>query len=208
MSEFTPNNPNIDRVTGLENRAVFDAHLAYEISHHPGNFMVSFIDFDGLKTTNDRYGHEKGDQLLFDGSQLIQGRLRHQDDPSREPREHDFIGHLYRIGGDELVAILPGIRTEADGRAAMGRIQTECDSVGIGFSVGSVVHEQGMDATKVKSIADTRMYANKMERKYASMNRFQRMLIRGIGGVATIARVDLREAAGVHDAMKHRRKNG
>lgn len=52
------------------------------------------FDANGLKNTNDLYGHECGNQLLINVSKLICDSFKHS--------------MVYRIGGDEFVAILVG----------------------------------------------------------------------------------------------------
>ncbi|MBK4724696.1 sensor domain-containing diguanylate cyclase [Pantoea agglomerans] len=82
-----------DELTGLPNRrAVFAKlpklfSLARNDTHH---LLMAFIDLDGFKQINDRYGHKTGDEFL----QAIGQRLKelvHDDDV------------LGRLGGDEFI---------------------------------------------------------------------------------------------------------
>ena len=57
-------------------------------------FAVVLFDVNDLKTTNDSLGHEAGDRLLKEASGSICSRFKHSP--------------VYRIGGDEFVAILEG----------------------------------------------------------------------------------------------------
>ncbi len=84
-----------DHLTGIPNRAFFDAMLERsQLSRHrPLSLLM--CDLDYLKTINDTYGHAKGDEVLQKTAQLIQSSLR----------KEDFIA---RIGGDEFAVILPG----------------------------------------------------------------------------------------------------
>ncbi|MBR0228792.1 MAG: GGDEF domain-containing protein [Clostridia bacterium] len=57
-------------------------------------FGVVVFDVNGLKRTNDTHGHEAGDRLLQDACRLICARFMHSP--------------VFRIGGDEFVALLEG----------------------------------------------------------------------------------------------------
>jgi diguanylate cyclase (GGDEF)-like protein len=54
---------------------------------------LAFVDLDGLKSTNDRFGHAAGDELLRRTVDTIRTQLR----------SHDLI---VRFGGDEFVCVL------------------------------------------------------------------------------------------------------
>ena len=58
------------------------------------NFAVIVFDINGLKSVNDRFGHQKGDELIIDSATLICHFF---------PEES-----IYRYGGDEFVVILEG----------------------------------------------------------------------------------------------------
>ena len=53
-------------------------------------FLVA--DLNGLKSTNDNYGHVEGDHLLSAAAEVLKSNLRRAE-------------HIYRIGGDEFVAV-------------------------------------------------------------------------------------------------------
>jgi diguanylate cyclase (GGDEF)-like protein len=87
-----------DALTGVQNRRAFD-----ELLNGPsqGPLALLAIDVDNLKTINDQYGHEAGDELLLRVATMLAGQTRQ--------------GDLFaRIGGDEFVAVLFG----ADAREA------------------------------------------------------------------------------------------
>jgi diguanylate cyclase (GGDEF)-like protein len=63
--------------------------------------VLLFIDLDGFKDINDRYGHEVGDEVLITvGSRLLKGI-----------RRTDFVA---RLGGDEFAIIIHDIIDIAD----------------------------------------------------------------------------------------------
>ncbi len=94
-----------DAQTGLFNRGYFDESAPKHIAHanRAGHQMsLVMIDLDRLKHTNDRHGHQAGDQLVA----LVAAQLRHM------VRSSDAA---CRYGGDEFVVLL----TTADARAAL-----------------------------------------------------------------------------------------
>lgn len=81
-----------DALTGLYNRAMsYDAFSAIEQKQ----LNVALISFDvnGLKTVNDKYGHDEGDKFLKRVAHLLE-------------RSFEDVGTCYRIGGDEFLAIV------------------------------------------------------------------------------------------------------
>jgi len=83
-----------DEMTGLLNRRAYEEKI-YEHNDLPEEekFVYVSIDANGLKVINDSKGHAAGDELLVGVAQCMKKSL-------------GAYGHLYRIGGDEFVAIL------------------------------------------------------------------------------------------------------
>ncbi|MDO4562339.1 MAG: GGDEF domain-containing protein [Clostridia bacterium] len=85
-----------DALTGLSNKAAYN-QIAAAIERKPEDLRrltVAVLDINGLKRTNDHFGHEAGDVLLKDCAKIIRAV---------------FAGHtVYRIGGDEFVVLLLG----------------------------------------------------------------------------------------------------
>lgn len=84
-----------DQLTGLLNRHGVDLALAGLEHHADRPVSLVAIDLDGLKTVNDRHGHDAGDRVL----------ARFADELSAAVRSADVAA---RIGGDEFLAILLG----------------------------------------------------------------------------------------------------
>ncbi|MBV5348743.1 GGDEF domain-containing protein, partial [bacterium] len=85
-----------DALTGLANRVLLSDRLEQamiQTSRRGGHLAVAYLDLDGFKEINDRYGHEAGDQLLMAISTSMKLSLREGDT-------------LARLGGDEFVAVL------------------------------------------------------------------------------------------------------
>ena len=87
-----------DGLTGLYNRRYFDENLNHEVSRalrQSYSLHLLFIDLDGLKQYNDKFGHQEGDNLLRGLAEVILENIRKDVDSA------------YRYGGDEFAVILP-----------------------------------------------------------------------------------------------------
>jgi diguanylate cyclase (GGDEF)-like protein len=84
-----------DPLTGLPNRALLAELLTEALARAKRSrrrLAVMFLDLDGFKGVNDRFGHHVGDQLLVAVAARLTGALRPGDT-------------LARLGGDEFVAV-------------------------------------------------------------------------------------------------------
>lgn len=94
-----------DSLTGLANRAMFDARLRRALERMGVGDHVALLiaDLDSFKNVNDSLGHPAGDEML----RQVGARIR-----SIAAEEHDAL--VARIGGDEFAVLLTGIREPAD----------------------------------------------------------------------------------------------
>src|SRR6202163_281286 len=148
-----------DYLTGLPNaRSLFlqlDRELA-RCKRDNKTLTVMVADLDGFKQINDRFGHLEGNRVL----RLFAQSLKETS------REYDYVA---RMGGDEFVVIAPGLTAEATARKAeqMRDLAKQagkdiCNEDILSLSVGKAVYpEDGMDAEKILSEADKRMYLQK-----------------------------------------------
>lgn len=148
-----------DYLTGLPNaRSLFlqlDRELA-RCKRDNTTLTVMVSDMDGFKQINDRFGHLEGNRVL----RLFGHTLRETS------REYDYVA---RMGGDEFVVIAPGLTPEASARKAeqmrelVHQVGIEvCGEDILSLSVGkSVYPEDGLDAEKLLTEADRRMYTQK-----------------------------------------------
>ncbi len=149
-----------DSLTGLPNRAYAVTRVteALESGGHHVLAAVLFIDLDNLKTINDMFGHDAGDDVLRSAAQ----RLR------RAVRSDDVVA---RFGGDEFVALLIGQIARPDLDALADRLHTTLSetividdvTLRIGGSIGIVVIESNdpRGAAQILRDADTAMYEAK-----------------------------------------------
>ncbi|NIZ90870.1 GGDEF domain-containing protein [Kineosporiaceae bacterium B12] len=143
-----------DALTGLTNRAGFQELLATSVAEG-GVLALLFVDLDGFKSVNDRFGHAAGDELL----RQIAARLR------EVTRPQDACA---RLGGDEFALLLRGVSAEE--AAAVGRrvvelasrpVQLERGAVHVGASVGTAHATVAVDPQVFLDRADAAMYAAK-----------------------------------------------
>ncbi len=86
-----------DFLTGTLSRYAFYTHINDEIarSKRIGRvFSLVMLDIDDFKKINDRYGHQRGDEVLVQFCELVENGLR-------------TIDHFNRWGGEEFMALLP-----------------------------------------------------------------------------------------------------
>ena len=92
----------VDSLTGLLNRRALQRDLTEVLRASARNnrcVVVAMVDIDGLKATNDKFGHAAGDDRLRAlARELVRG-LRTGD-------------NVYRIGGDEFVLLLPELEPD------------------------------------------------------------------------------------------------
>lgn len=147
-----------DPLTGLGNRRAFAATLGDRLDDDdPEPLVLALFDLDGFKSYNDNFGHAAGDALL----QRLAAGLQ---------AEIGADASVYRMGGDEFCALLPGGQDgEALVRAALGALSENGDGFSIKASLGSVrLPEETADVEEALRLADQRMYAHKSQGRRAS----------------------------------------
>lgn len=86
-----------DGLTNLYNRQYMNDHLINEINRakrFQNSFILAMMDIDHFKNINDTYGHDIGDEVLINLSNLIKKSLRQSD-------------VFARWGGEEFLLFLP-----------------------------------------------------------------------------------------------------
>ena len=134
-----------DSLTGLYNRTKFNHELQEGHGEGLSSLGVAYFDINGLKATNDRYGHKAGDDLICRAAGHV---------------NHSFAGRTYRIGGDEFVAIAPDLSRE-DFERKVASIMEHLRNDGIEIAVG--LSWRGEDCSVMEQFdeADKRMYEDK-----------------------------------------------
>lgn len=152
-----------DKLTGLYNRRFFEEELIR--LDKPGNYPISLIigDVNGLKLTNDAFGHKAGDRLLSAAAESLRKVCRKED-------------ILVRWGGDEYIMLLP----KTSGEEAAEMIQEVSrhnkkefvDSINLSISLGfATKYEIGQDMDDIIKQADDMMYKEKLSVSRSVKNR-------------------------------------
>ncbi|MCB9228833.1 MAG: diguanylate cyclase [Deltaproteobacteria bacterium] len=153
-------------VTGLFNKKHFIETLA-EVEkrfERSGYFSVIFADINRLKYINDTYGHDAGDAYIQAACNILRQSCRYSD-------------FCFRIGGDELVIILPKCMKEdiihvlrrIESLTSIAHIEVQDSAgrpvqVGVNMSIGYASNsEPGIGVSDVLKTADSRMEENKRE---------------------------------------------
>jgi len=125
----------LDRLTGARTRDSFEYHVRRRLKR-PGSFGLVYLDLDGLKEINDRYGHAEGDAALCALAEAMTASIGKDD-------------FLARLGGDEFLAFVDDV--DATGLAAtveraMAAVEAFNRTSGkpyrISFSVGFDVRDE------------------------------------------------------------------
>ena len=149
-----------DALTGLYNRfglARFGQQYYDNLLAAEGTVQILFIDLDNMKTINDKYGHEMGDQALKDTAGLLQAVCS----------EKAFI---MRYGGDEFILIDTG-RDEGLPEKIQAAIKEHNRTAGRPYALGLSLGVIRSDAAERRPIddcikaADSLMYEIKEKKK-------------------------------------------
>lgn len=138
-----------DLLTGLYNRNRYMNDIE-TLHQHDGSLGVAFLDVNDLKLVNDRFGHGRGDEALRVCSAKMKAELKGAD--------------LYRIGGDEFVALMPSVNEDvffAMVNQLKQALAAEESDAGLFVSVGARWSADSLDVHSLLMAADEDMYEEK-----------------------------------------------
>jgi diguanylate cyclase (GGDEF)-like protein len=151
---------HFDMLTSLPNRELLDDRLRQAVAQAERDerlLAVLFIDLDGFKEINDRFGHRSGDELLKETALRLTSVLRHGDT-------------VARLGGDEYAIVLPQIYSALEAETvAIKAIEmlrrpfaVDGHETYVSASIGlAIFPEDGRTAADLLRRADMAMYTAK-----------------------------------------------
>ena len=145
-----------DQLTRVYNRSYYTEYLASLETGAPNPLSIIIADCDHLKHVNDTCGHIAGDDYIRSCAELLRYGL---------PKE----ALIFRTGGDEFAAFLPGVGEEEAAklierlRESEGKYRIDGNplSVSLGFSTMQGNHDLKYHIGQ----ADQQMYADKQTKK-------------------------------------------
>jgi len=159
---------HFDALTGLPNRVLLADRLQqamWQVQRRGQLVAVAYLDLDGFKAINDRFGHDVGDRVLVGVATRMKAILREGDT-------------LARIGGDEFVAVLVDLPDSDSCLPLLTRLLAGAaeplllaeNSLQVSASLGVTFFPQadGIDAEQLQRQADQAMY----QAKLAGKNRY------------------------------------
>ncbi len=155
--EMTPSEE--DYLTKLYNRKNYESQLTY-FTQIRKPFGVAIFDLNYFKEINDKYGHQKGDEVLIAFGQGLK-------------KTFDKYGLVSRLGGDEFAVIIDGQYDNIDFiiKELSGVLEAHQDFVisNLEFSFGYQKHEEWISLDELYNLADHKMYAHKQHIKKNKM---------------------------------------
>jgi diguanylate cyclase (GGDEF)-like protein len=163
ISEIVDTNSQ-DQLTGLFNRRALLERLEQGISasiNQHTYLAICYMDLDGFKLANDKYGHVIGDGVLLEVSNRLRRLFRHNDTISR-------------FGGDEFVIVIADLINASDCKPLLDRVLTSlCEPIivkdiklNITASVGvTIFPDDRSDAQQLLDNADKALYQVKKSGK-------------------------------------------
>lgn len=143
-----------DILTGVKNKKYYIEHLPEKFTR---KCAIFFIDFNGFKGINDKYGHDIGDAVIIHGARILSRVVREKDD-------------IIRFGGDEFMLLISDADEEVC-QAIITRIETFCKeilfeekniSIQISMAIGiAMCPKESSDKEELLVLADEKMYEAK-----------------------------------------------
>lgn len=138
----------MDALTGFKNRKAYylDIERIENDETRSGKHVgVAFADINGLKSTNDRSGHEAGDKLIASIAETI--------------AEVFPDANKYRLGGDEFV-VLSFEESEEAFREKIRQLESRWKG-GCSAAIGSIWLDEARKLEQNVALADKEMYRDK-----------------------------------------------
>jgi diguanylate cyclase (GGDEF)-like protein/PAS domain S-box-containing protein len=151
-----------DSLTGLANKDLFLEQLqrAAGGSNRGAIIAVLFLDVDGLKSVNDRFGHIVGDQLLARVAEVLRASVRAGDTVARLGGDEFGVLAESLANRDDVVTLAERILAGLPGAFNISEVPVE-----VSLSVGIAFGAPGLSPVDLLRQADSAMYAAKLRGK-------------------------------------------
>lgn len=142
-----------DMLTGLKNRNEYIRVLQGLNTKTVQALGVIYVDINGLKATNDRYGHEAGDAVIIRAANILREQMGTP---------------VFRIGGDEFVVLCEDIdrnifEEKAQSLRDAFRQAEDCDvSIGSAWKEGAVVAEEEVMRADALMYTEKKIYYSRL----------------------------------------------
>lgn len=161
-----------DQLTGLYNRRFMEEQIQALDTAQSLPFSIIMADVNGLKLSNDAFGHNQGDKLLQGAAELFNSVFREMD-------------IVTRVGGDEFVVLLPNTSKHVV-LEIMERLNDRIKDITVGpiplsISFGDATKiDVTEDIQAVYKKAEDRMYHNKLLESHKTRSRMIHYIFRTI----------------------------
>ena len=148
-----------DKLTGLLNPTAYARKIEAIKKLEKPKYAVAVFDANFLKKINDNYGHEAGNELIIRAASLISRTFSNSS--------------VFRIGGDEFVAILEGIDyenrdrllNEFDVESEKEKFKINGHELKVSVARGIAIYNESEKYSEIFKKADAAMYKHKSEIK-------------------------------------------
>lgn len=137
-----------DHLTNVQNRNAYTERIENIKQNARHNVGVAFADLNGLKKTNDLFGHVYGDQMIKQFADILM--------------KHFSKEEIFRISGDEFVIVRENVSKESF-QDTMYNVIQECISANNIASIGYIWKDKVSDLRRRASQAEEIMYSEKQQ---------------------------------------------
>ena len=150
-----------DALTGLINRREFENRLVSALdkarANRESDHALLYLDLDQFKVVNDTFGHNAGDELLRQISELVQANIRTTDTLARLGGD-EFGILLERCGEERAMEVAESIRSAVEAH----RFDWKDAFMSVRCSIGVIpVNFESKDVATLMSFADVACYSAK-----------------------------------------------